>query len=72
MTAEADSVFRQKAFSRGLILQLLMGCVEWCRQELAYCRTMRALSQLDERGLRDIGLQRTIDGYEWVRDPGRK
>lgn len=66
MSLEIETVFRNRAQSRGLLLSALGACAAWFRGYLRRRATHKALAHLTDEDLRDIGLMRTAYGYEEI------
>ncbi|WP_428672090.1 DUF1127 domain-containing protein [Roseibium sp.] len=62
MSLEIETVFRNRAHSRGLLLDAIRAVAEGLRRYYLRRATDRALSRLSERELKDIGLFRTEFG----------
>jgi len=63
MSVEIETVFRNRAQSRGLLLSALRVCTAGLRRYFRRRAAHRALSHLTQQELKDIGLIRTELGY---------
>lgn len=67
MVMVTDTVFRQRAARRGIVLQVLNGILQALFRWHQRRKTERALARLNDRDLQDIGLTRTSTGYDRIR-----
>ncbi|MEJ8476515.1 DUF1127 domain-containing protein [Roseibium algae] len=73
MTMVTDRKSGQKVSGRAILRDLITLTLKAALRSIQYRRTVRALRRLDDRGLRDIGLTRTSEGYRLAPDElGRK
>ncbi|MCX2724264.1 DUF1127 domain-containing protein [Roseibium salinum] len=66
MSVEIETIFRSRARNRGIVLSALRLCAAALRGYFRRRATARALANLSEEELRDIGLARTETGYRQI------